>query len=120
MGGFWRLARGLAGVRTCLIFLNFLRRENVGRPGYDPDQPAGFLPRSQQGRRVFVDGWSQARSGPVGLVFFFKIVAGPRVFVGVAVQQVRYLADTSHLAQYLMTRASYRSSGTQTRRHSGL
>ena len=70
MGGFWRLARGLAGVRTCLIFLNFLRRENVGRPGYDPDQPAGFLPRSQQGRRVFVDGWSQARSGPVGLVFF--------------------------------------------------
>ena len=100
MGGFWRLARGLAGVRAYLVFFDFLRRENVGRPGYDPDQP----------------GW-----------FLLKMAAGPPCFcqgVGVVVLQVRHLANLagmSHLAQYIVIRTPCRSPGTHIRRHrSGL
>ena len=85
MGGFWRLARGLAGVRVYLVFFDFLRRENVGRPGHDPDQL----------------GW-----------FLLKMATGPPCFcqgVGVVVSEVRHLANLagmSHLARYLMTRAA--------------
>ena len=85
MGGFWRLVRGLAGVRAYLVFFDFLRRENVGRPGHDPDQP----------------GW-----------FLLKMATGPPCFcqgVRVVVSQVRHLANLagmSHLAPYLMTRAA--------------